>query len=76
MSDIKTFNTVSALKYWCYKILPLVYDDSLSYYEVLCRVTKKLNEVINNTNNIPEIIADAVANGGFLDNLQQQNCNC
>lgn len=72
MSDIKTFNTVSALKYWCYKILPLVYDDSLSYYEVLCRVTKKLNEVINNTNNIPEIIADAVANGGFLDNLQEQ----
>ena len=72
MSDIKTFNTVSALKYWCYKILPLVYDDSLSYYEVLCRVTKKLNEVINNTNNITEIIADAVANGGFLDNLQEQ----
>lgn len=72
MSDIKTFNTVSALKYWCYKILPLVYDDSLSYYEVLCKVTKKLNEVIDNTNNIPEIIADAVANGGFLDNLQEQ----
>ena len=46
MSDIKTFNTVSALKYWCYKILPLVYDDSLSYYEVLCKVKEKLNEVI------------------------------
>lgn len=72
MSDIKTFNTVSALKYWCYKILPLVYDDSLSYYEVLCRVTKKLNEVIANTNNMPEIISEAVASGGFLDNLQEQ----
>ena len=72
MDDIKTFNTVSALKYWCYKILPLVYDDSLSYYEVLCKVKEKLNEVINNTNNIPEIISEAVANGGFLDNLQEQ----
>lgn len=72
MSDIKTFNTVSALKYWCYKILPLVYDDSLSYYEVLCKVKEKLNEVINNTNNIPEIISEAVASGGFLDNLQEQ----
>lgn len=72
MSELKTFNTVSALKYWCYKILPLVYDDSLSYYEVLCRVTKKLNEVIDNTNNIPEIISEAVAEGGFLDNLQEQ----
>ena len=72
MKDLKTFNSVSALRYWCYKILPLVYDDSLSYYEILCKVTEKLNEVISNTNNIPTIIAEAVANGGFLDNLQEQ----
>lgn len=37
-------------RYWCYKILPLVYDDSLSYYEVLCKVTAKLNEVIKMVN--------------------------
>lgn len=72
MNDLKTFNSVSALRYWCYKILPLVYDDSLSYYEVLCKVTEKLNEVISNTNNIPTIISEAVASGGFLDNLQEQ----
>ena len=30
----------------CYKVLPLVYDDSLSYYEVLCKLTNKINEVI------------------------------
>ena len=72
MNDLKTFNSVSALRYWCHKILPLVYDDSLSYYEVLCKVTEKLNEVISNTNNIPEIISEAVASGGFLDNLQEQ----
>lgn len=72
MDELKTFNTVSALRYWCYKILPLVYDDSLSYYEILCKVTEKLNEVINNTNNIPAIISEAVASGGFLDNLQEQ----
>lgn len=35
------------LRYWCYKVLPLVYDDSLSYYEVLCKVVQKLNEVID-----------------------------
>lgn len=29
-------------KFWCHKILPLVYDDSLSYYEFLCKV----NEVV------------------------------
>ena len=33
---------------WCgwLNILPAVYDDSMSYYEVLAAVTKKLNEVI------------------------------
>lgn len=38
---------VDKLKYWCYKVLPLVYDDSLSYYEVLCKVVKKLNDLID-----------------------------
>ena len=38
---------VNKLKYWCYKVLPLVYDDSLSYYEVLCKVVKKLNDLID-----------------------------
>lgn len=26
-------------RYWCQKVLPLVYDESLSYYEVLCQLT-------------------------------------
>lgn len=33
------------LKVWCQKVLPLVYDDSLSYYELLCKVLKKLNDL-------------------------------
>ena len=37
--------------FWCQKVLPLVYDDSLSYYEVLCKVRDKLNEVISYYNN-------------------------
>lgn len=32
--------------FWCQKVLPLVYDESLSYYEVLCKVRYKLNELI------------------------------
>lgn len=32
--------------YWSHKILPLVYDDSLSYYEILCKVVDKVNELI------------------------------
>lgn len=36
--------------FWCQKVLPLVYDDSLSYYEVLGKMANKLNEIITNWN--------------------------
>lgn len=32
--------------FWCQKVLPLVYDNSLSYYELLCKVVEYLNRVI------------------------------
>lgn len=34
------------------KIVPLVYDDTLSYYEFLCKVLNKLNEAISTLNDI------------------------
>ena len=34
------------LTFWCHKVIPLVYDNSLSYYETLCKVRHILNEVI------------------------------
>lgn len=46
---------IDKLKYWCNKILPLVYDDSLSYYEVLCKTSAKLNEVIESTNGLLDL---------------------
>lgn len=35
-------------RFWAQKVLPLVYDDSLSYYEVLCKVVAYLNTTIQN----------------------------
>lgn len=35
------------INYDCPKILPLVYDESLSYYEVLCKLVDKVNDVID-----------------------------
>lgn len=32
----------------CFKVLPLVYDESLSYYEVLCKLTKLIKEMAKN----------------------------
>lgn len=48
--------TIKTLRFYCQKVLPLVYDDSLSYYELLCKVCDKLNEVITAQNGIPEYI--------------------
>lgn len=48
-------------RFWCQKVLPLVYDDSLSYYELLCKVVGKLNELAENQNNLSDEIK-AVAN--------------
>lgn len=53
----------SNLRFYCQKILPLVYDDSLSYYEVVCKVASKLNEFIDwaNTeyeNNMKQLYED------------------
>lgn len=40
--------------FWCQKILPLVYDDSLSYYEILCKVTDYINKLIDDDKAIIE----------------------
>lgn len=44
-------NKINNIPYYrCQKILPLVYDDSLSYYENLCKLTSKMNEIIDDIN--------------------------
>lgn len=35
-----------SIKFWCQKVLPLVYDESLSYYEVLCKTANYVNNLI------------------------------
>lgn len=46
-------------RYWCQKVLPLVYDDSLSYYELLCKVVDYLNKTMEDVTNM----------SGDIDNL-------
>lgn len=59
MSDFKHLDLINN---YCYQVLPLVYDDSLSYYEVLCKVKNTLNDVIENTNQLPEYITTLIKN--------------
>lgn len=45
-------NNLRPFRFWCQKVLPLVYDDSLSYYELLNKVVKHLNDVTENVNTL------------------------
>lgn len=40
--------------FWLQKTQPLVYDDALSYYEVLCRVSAMLNQLIKQVNDLTD----------------------
>lgn len=50
--------TMTKFKFWCQKVLPLVYDDSLSYYEVLCKVVEYINNLIAEDRLIEENITE------------------
>lgn len=51
-------STMTRFKFWCQKVLPLVYDDSLSYYEVLCKVVEYINNLIDEDKLIEENITE------------------
>lgn len=48
--DLKPFKT------WCIQILPSIFDESMSYYEVLCKVIKILNNSLEDINILKEEI--------------------
>lgn len=58
ITDGTQFGKVGAFKFWCQKVLPAVYDDSLSYYELLCKVTHWLEELTETTNTQSDAISE------------------
>lgn len=67
MSNL-SIRTIKTFRFWCQKVLPLVYDDSLSYYEVLCKVVDYMNNLIKDTN---AIIEDMEAVKNAVDELNK-----
>ena len=50
------WNETETFSYRCQKVLPLVYDESLSYYEVLCKLMDYVQNIINNENELKKLI--------------------
>ena len=42
------YKNLTEFRFWCFKVLPLVYDDELSYYEVICKCVDYINNLIEN----------------------------
>lgn len=45
---------MNPFRFWCQKVLPLAYDDALSYYEVLCKLSEYLNEMLSNVEGLKD----------------------
>lgn len=75
--DVNCNGKARPFRFWCQKILPAVYDDSLSYYELLCKLFHLINEdreAINaNFDAIMEIQAllDKWLSGGFNPDIEK-----
>ena len=70
-------NHLKPLHAWCNRVLPAVYDDSLSYYETLCKIFCLINEdreAINaNYDAIMELqeLIDKYLAGGFDPDIER-----
>ena len=42
------YKNLTEFRFWCFKVLPLVYDDELSYYEVIGKCVDYINNLIEN----------------------------
>lgn len=70
---------IEKLKICCSKILPLAYDNSLSYYETLCKISYNVNAMVDVINNLPEYIKTVITTeelmsilSELLDTLREQ----
>ncbi len=53
--EIGPYTQLRPFRFWCQKVLPLVYDESLSYYELLCKVVDYLNKTMED---VDQMITD------------------
>lgn len=58
ITDGTQFGRCGYFRFWCQKVLPAVYDDSLSYYELLCKVMKWLEDLTEVTNTQSDAIKE------------------
>lgn len=62
-------NMLNTMRFYCQPILPLVYDESMSYYETLCKVVGQLNTTGETVNKLNEGLTNEIADRQKADAL-------
>lgn len=81
--DYVSVEKIAKVRLMCHKVLPAVYDESLSYLEAVCKLTFKVNETINSVNalndnvdvlndSVTELNARVTAVEGEITGFEQQ----
>ena len=74
MNNERNVKILSPFVLWCQKVIPLAFDESLSYYECLCAlynyVTNELTPAVNNNADAVTELQNFVKN--YFDNLDVQ----
>ena len=64
-----TVSMLNKMSFYCQPILPLVYDESMSYYETLCKVVGQLNTTGDAVNKLNEGLTGEIADRQKGDTL-------
>ena len=64
-----TVSMLNKMSFYCQPILPLVYDESMSYYETLCKVVGQLNTTGETVNKLNEGLTGEIADRQKADSL-------
>ena len=62
-----TVSMLNKMRFYCQPILPLVYDESMSYYETLCKVVGQLNTTGDAVNKLNEGLTGEIADRQAAD---------
>lgn len=64
-----TVSMLNKMSFYCQPILPLVYDESMSYYETLCKVVGQLNTTGETVNKLNEGLTNEISDRQAADAL-------
>lgn len=62
-----TVSMLDKMRFYCQPILPLVYDESMSYYETLCKVVGQLNTTGDTVNKLNEGLTGEISDRQAAD---------